>query len=321
MCTTYVYLFLSLYKYGTPYTKGVQFAMEAPIIILGVIILFIIFSGIKIVNQQTVMIVETLGKFSRVLRPGLNIIIPIIQKVRSTVSLFGQNYDFQILAITSDKVTITLDTTLIYHIKPDKIEESYYSLADPASVMRTTIENSIRSYVALQTHEEILQKRDELTQYLIDHLREKFETWGREIDAFQIKDVVLPREITEAMSKVIASKRLQEAAEFEANANKILKVKAAEADREARKLSGLGVAEEREAIVNGLKLSIENMKEVTGGESESVMNVVMLTQYMDMLKSVGTTSNSKVIFMNSNPGTLDDLTKQMFSMMGEKEGN
>jgi regulator of protease activity HflC (stomatin/prohibitin superfamily) len=282
----------------------------------GAIVLLLLLSGIKIVSQQTVLIVETLGKFSKVLTPGINFIIPVIQSVRYKAVLFGQNLDFQIVAITSDKVTIRLDTTLIYHIKPDKVAESYYSLADPISVMKTTIENSIRSYVALQTHEEILQKRDELTAYLVDHLREKFASWGREIDAFQIKDVVLPKEITDAMSKVIASKRLQEAAEFEANARKIQLVKAAEAEREARKLSGLGVAEEREAIVNGLKESIENMQSATGAQTESVMNVVMLTQYMDMMKAVGQAPNSKVIFMNSTPGSMDDVMKQMYGLLG-----
>jgi regulator of protease activity HflC (stomatin/prohibitin superfamily) len=281
----------------------------------GLVLFILVISGIKIVSQQTVLIVETLGKFSRVLHPGINLIIPIIQTVRYKAILFGQNLDFTIIAITSDKVTITLDTTLIYHIKPDKVSESYYFLADPVSVMRTTIENSIRSYVALQTHEEILQKRDELTQYLVEHLREKFESWGREIDAFQIRDVVLPIEITNAMSKVIASKRLQEAAEFEANASKIIKVRAAEADREARKLSGLGVAEEREAIVNGLKLSIENMKSATGAEMDSVMNVVMLTQYMDALKAIGQAENTKVLFLNSSPGSLDEMTKQLYGML------
>lgn len=293
--------------------------METLILLVcpAIIIIFLLFSCIKVVNQQTALIIETLGKYSGTLRPGVNFIIPIIQQVRHKAVLFGQSIDFQIIAITSDKVTITLDTTLIYHVIPGKIAESFYSLADPLSVMKTTIENSIRSYVALQTHEEILQKRDELTQYLIDHLTEKFESWGRQIDAFQIKDVVLPREITDAMSKVIASKRLQEAAEFEANANKILKVKAAEADREARKLSGLGVAEEREAIINGLKESIENMKSATGAETSSVMNVVMLTQYMDAIKAVGQSDNSKVIFMNSNPGSIDDVLKQLYGLLGE----
>jgi regulator of protease activity HflC (stomatin/prohibitin superfamily) len=288
------------------------------LIIIAIVFLFIVLiSGIRIVNQQEVQIVETLGKFSRVLTPGLNVIIPFIQRVRHTAYLFGQNLEFSIMAITSDKVTITLDTTLVYHIKPDKVAESYYSLGDPISVMKSTIENSIRSYVALQTHEEILQKRDELTTYLIEHLRDKFETWGREIDAFQIKDVVLPREISDAMSKVIASKRLQEAAEFEGNAQKILQVRKAEAEKEARILSGQGVAGEREAIIEGLKQSIENMSQVTGGEVSSVMNIVMLTQYMDTLKSMGNTQNTKVIFMNSAPGSMEDLMKQIYGLMGD----
>lgn len=281
-----------------------------------VIFLFIlIVSGIRIVRQRTAVVLETLGKYSRTLRPGINYVIPIIQKSVHTAYLYGQNLEFSIVAITADKVTITLDTALIYYVKPDKVAESYYELGNPVAVMKSTIENSIRSYVAQQTHEEILQKRDELTAYLVEHLTEKFEKWGRIIEAFQVKDVVLPTEITDAMSKVIASKRLQEAAEFEANANKILKVRAAEADKEARILSGQGVAGEREAIVNGLKESIENMKAVTGGEVDAVMNVVMLTQYLDMLKSVGNTENSKVVFMNSNPGSLEDMIKQIYGLI------
>ncbi len=282
---------------------------------LAIIVIILIIAGVKIVQQQSVMIVERLGKFNRVLYPGINLIIPFIDSVRSTQYLFIQNLDFQIVAITSDKVTITLDTTLVYHIMPDKVADAYYSLGDPIAVIKSTLENSIRSYVANQTHEEILQKRDELTQYLIEHLTIKFEEWGRVIDAFQVKDVILPIEITNAMSRVIASKRLQEAAEFEANASKILKVKAAEADRESRKLSGLGVAEERQAIIDGLKLSIENMQSATGANTNEVMNVVMLTQYMDALKAIGTSENSKLIFMNSNPGSMDEVMQNMLGFI------
>jgi regulator of protease activity HflC (stomatin/prohibitin superfamily) len=287
--------------------------MEIFLLCCGLALVFLAILSIKIVKQQSVMIVETLGKFSGVLRPGINFIIPFIQTIRSVQYLYIQNLDFKIEAITTDKVNISLDTTLVYHIKPDKVAEAYYSIGDPISVIKSTIENSIRSYVANQTHEEILQKRDELTQYLMDHLSEKFDEWGREIDAFQVKDVILPDEITNAMSKVIASKRLQEAAEFEANANKILKVKAAEADREARKLSGLGVAEERQAIIDGLKSSIENMQNATGADTTEVMNVVMLTQYMDTIKTVGLSENSKLIFMNSNPGSLDEAMQNLMA--------
>ncbi|GAB4140976.1 MAG: stomatin-like protein [Patescibacteria group bacterium] len=284
-------------------------------IFLIVAIILILVLGIKIVEQQSVLIIETLGKFSRILRPGFNIIIPVIQRVRAKVSLFVQNLEFSIVAITADKVTVTLDTTLVFKVMENKVSESFYTLSNPISVMKSTIENSIRSFAATQTHEEILQKRDEMTEYLVEHLREKFENWGREIIAFQVKDVVLPAQITSAMSQVIASKRLQEAAEFEANAEKIKVVKAAEAERESRKLSGIGVAEEREAIVNGLKISIENMKESIGVDTNSVMNVVMLTQYLDMLKSISNQPNSKIVFLNSSPGNLDEIIKQIYGMI------
>ncbi len=283
----------------------------------GIVLLGLIASSVKIVRQQSVMIVETFGKFSRVLYPGINFIIPGIQQIRAVLNLYLQNLDIRIVAITSDKVTVVLDTTLVYQIREDKAAQAYYAVGDPIAVMTSTIENSIRSYVANQTHEEILQKRDELTQYLTEHLKDKFDEWGRMIYAFQIKDVALPEEITAAMSKVIASKRLQEAAEFEANANKILKIKAAEADREARKLSGLGIAEERSAIIDGLKSSVEHMQHATGADMSQVMNVVMLTQYMDTLKAIGNSPNSKIIFVNANPGSIDEMMQNIYSFIND----
>lgn len=291
------------------------------IYLIPILIIVFLFFSIKIVRQQSALVIEFLGKYNRTLYPGINFIIPIIERVAGKIYLYLQNIDFEIIAITSDKVTISLNTSLVYKVMDDKVAHAFYSIGDPLTVIKSTIENSIRSYVANQTHEEILQKRDELTQYLVEHLSEKFNQWGYSIYAFQIKDVILPREITEAMSKVVASRRLREAAEFEAEANKILKVKEAEADMEARELAGLGVAKERKAIIDGLKASIEDMKSATGANAEEVMNVVMLTQYMDTLKTIGINDNSKLVFLNTNPKSLEDIMQNLYSIINKSTEN
>ena len=289
-------------------------------IILFVVVILILLSGIKVVQQQNLYVIEFLGKFNRIIKPGLNVVIPILERVAFVLNLRTQNLDFSIVAITSDKVTITLDTALIYQVIENQAYQVAYTLQNPVAVIKTTVENSIRAYVAQQTHEEILQKRDEITDYLINHLREQMLTWGYQIIGFQVKDVVLPSTITTAMSQVVASKRLQEAAQNEANAEYIKVVKAAEAQKQTRILQGEGLAGERKAIINGLAESIHELSSTTGTSSASVLNVVMLNQYIDMLRTIGRdeNGNSKVVFLNSSPSGMSMAMQEMSEMINAK---
>jgi regulator of protease activity HflC (stomatin/prohibitin superfamily) len=280
------------------------------------IAIFLITSTIRIVKQQEMYVIETLGKYSRSLTSGLNFTIPYLDRVAKIISLKAKNLDFSILAITSDKVTVTLDTTLIYQAIPTKAYDVAYKLENPQQVIKSTVENSIRSYVAGESHEEILQKRDELTVYLIEHLKVMMESWGYEIISFQIKDVILPSDITSAMSRVVSSKRLQEAATNEADAEYIKEVKKAEALKQSRILQGEGLAGERKAIINGLSESINELKDNTGVNADSVLNIVMLNQYMDTLRTIGRDDkgNSKVVFLNSQPSGMNDALAQIASL-------
>lgn len=290
------------------------------LVILIVAMIYVLVNGVRIVKQQSMLIVERLGQYDRVLKPGFHIIIPILESIVYTLNLRTQNLDFSIIAITSDKVTITLDTSLIYQILPNEAYAVAYNLQNPVQVIKTTVENSIRAYVAKQSHEEILEKRDELTIYLIGHLTEQMLSWGYQINNFQIKDVILPKAITDAMSSVVASKRLQEAAENQANAEYIKVVRAAEAQKETRVLQGEGLAGERKAIINGLAESIQDLTVATGTSSESVLNIVMLNQYIDMLRTVGRdeSGNSKIVFLNSNPSGMSTIVQELSSMIDIK---
>lgn len=290
------------------------------LVILIVAMIYVLVNGVRIVKQQSMLIVERLGQYDRVLKPGFHIIIPILESIVYTLNLRTQNLDFSIISITSDKVTITLDTSLIYQILPNEAYAVAYNLQNPVQVIKTTVENSIRAYVAKQSHEEILEKRDELTIYLIGHLTEQMLSWGYQINNFQIKDVILPKAITDAMSSVVASKRLQEAAENQANAEYIKVVRAAEAQKETRVLQGEGLAGERKAIINGLAESIQDLTVATGTSSESVLNIVMLNQYIDMLRTVGRdeSGNSKIVFLNSNPSGMSTIVQELSSMIDIK---
>ena len=283
------------------------------------IIIFLVFvsSCLKIVKQQTAYTVETLGKFSRVLFPGLNFVIPFIETTAKKINLSTLTLDFSILAITSDKVNISIDTTLVYRVIIDKVYEAAYAVDNPIATIKALVENSIRAFVATQTHEEVIRSRDEMTDYLTHHLKEKLAEFGYNMDSFQFRDIVLPKDITEAMSRVVASKRLQEAAQNEAEAEYIRAVKTAEGQKQTRLLQGQGLALERKAIIEGLSESIKELQTSTGVTSQSVMNLVMLNQYIDMLRTVSNdkNGNTKTVFINPSPDGMQTLMQQLSEMI------
>jgi regulator of protease activity HflC (stomatin/prohibitin superfamily) len=279
--------------------------------------LVVIFSSIKIVKQQTAYTVETLGKFSRVIFPGLSFVIPIIENTAKKINLSTLTLDFSILAITSDKVNISIDTTLVYRVILDKVYEAAYAVDNPIITIKALVENSIRAFVATQTHEEVIRSRDEMTDYLTHHLKTKLEEFGYNMDSFQFRDIVLPKDITDAMSRVVASKRLQEAAQNEAEAEYIRAVKMAEGQKQTRLLQGQGLALERKAIIDGLSESIKELQSSTGVTSESVMNLVMLNQYIDMLRTISNdkNGNTKTVFINPSPDGMQTLMQQLSEMI------
>jgi regulator of protease activity HflC (stomatin/prohibitin superfamily) len=287
------------------------FLLYCGIAVVGIFVLSTFFSTIKIVQQNHIKIVERFGKFAGILDSGLNIIIPFIDKVAVDISLAYQNQVFKIDTVTKDKVVVNLKANLIYAVKRESVSEYYYKLANAVDTLSSYVENYVRSYVSSQTHEELLERREELSEYLIKHLDEKMSTWGIEINSIQVMDIVFPNTITDAMSKVVASQRLKEAAMNEAESAKIRVVKQAEAEKESRILLGEGVAGERRAIIDGLKNSIDDMKSIPELKTDEVMNLVVISQYFDTIRAVGESQNSKIMFLNPAPQGANDLIQNL----------
>jgi regulator of protease activity HflC (stomatin/prohibitin superfamily) len=285
-------------------------------VILLVILIAILAVSIKIVKQQTAFTVETFGKFSRVIYPGINLVIPLVENTARKINLSTLNLDFSILAITLDKVNISIDCTLIYKVIYQKVYQATYSLDNPTASIKALVENTVRAFVATQTHEQVIQSRDEMTNFLITHLIKKLEEFGFAIDSFQVRDIILPREITDAMSRVISSRRNQEAAVAEAEARYILAVKEAEGLKETRRLQGEGLAAERDAIIKGLAHSVQEMQQATGATPMQVMNIVMANNYNDTLRTITNdkNGNTKTVFINSSPNAMTDIIAQLSSL-------
>jgi len=296
--------------------------MNTLFIILAVVVILII-SGLRVVGQNTVLVIEFLGRFSRVMTAGLNFKIPFLERIAERITLRQQNFALHGFYPSKDKVIVDISTNLIYAVSPESesIKKYSYSLSNRSDSIGAIIENSLRTYIAKETHEGILEKKEELAMHIRTDVEKQFSDWGMSIYSFQITGVSFPETITRAMSEVVASEQLKKAAENKGEATKIQAVKEAEAQKETKRLQGEGIALERKAIAEGLKSSIQ-IVEGAGATKQStaeIMSILILTQYLDTLKGIGTGSNSKVIFMDSNINKTNDLTQQLIGALEGRE--
>lgn len=289
-------------------------------IILLVVALVLVIMNIKIVKQNTVLVIEFLGKYRRMMAAGFNVKIPFFERVSNTVSLRQQNFAIGGKYPSSDKVIVDVMTNLIYAVNPtdEGIQRYTYVLFDPSQSIGSTIENSLRTYIAKETHEGILEKKEELAIHIQGDLEKQFSEWGMVIKSFQITNINFPLTITDAMSEVVASLQLRKAAENKGEATKIQAIKEAEAEKERKRLQGEGIALEREAIAEGLKKSIETIRSATNQSSAEILAILSLTQYLDTLKGIGSAANSKVIFMDTNVNKTADIMQNLIASMEVK---
>ncbi len=280
------------------------------------VFLFLVFAmSVRIVEQNRVFVIEFLGRFNRIMTAGLNFKVPLLERVAEKVTLRQQNFAIRNSYPSKDKVIVDVSTNLIYAV--DAAEEGVkryaYSLTNRDQSIGAIIENSLRTYIAKETHEGILEKKEELAAHIRNDLERQFSEWGMIIYSFQITEVSFPATITQAMSEVVASEQLKKAAENKGEAVKIQAIKEAEAEKERKRLQGEGIALEREAIAKGLKESIEIVKTATGQNSREIMALLTLNQYLDTMKNLGDDGRAKVIFMDTNVRTATNMTEQLIA--------
>ena len=280
-----------------------------------VILVVLLLSMIRIVQQNEVYVVELLGKFNRIMTAGLNFKVPLLERVAEKVTLRQQNFALKNSYPSKDKVIVDISTNLIYAVDPteESVKRYSYVLANRLQSIGAIIENSLRTYVAKETHEGILEKKEELAAHIRGDLEKQFSEWGMVIYSFQITEVSFPATITQAMSEVVASEQLKKAAAYKGDAVYIQAVKEAEAEKERKRLQGEGIALEREAIAKGLKESIEIVKNATGQNSREIMALLTLNQYLDTMKNLGDDGRAKVIFMDTNVRTATNMTEQLIA--------
>jgi regulator of protease activity HflC (stomatin/prohibitin superfamily) len=271
------------------------------LVIVGVIV-FILFNTLITVSQQTVGVIERLGKFVRVARAGLNIKIPFIETISGRMSLRVLQLDVPVETKTKDNVFVKVAVSVQYHVKNEAIYDAFYKLTNPNTQITSFVFDVVRAQVPKMDLDDVFEKKDTIAQAVKEELAELMSNFGYDIVKALVTDIDPDAKVKAAMNEINEQRRLRMAAEQKGEAEKIIIVKRAEADAASLRLSGQGIADQRRAIIEGLRESVGQFQQSVPGTSPlDVMNLVLVTQYYDTLKEIGGNNKATTLLLPSVP--------------------
>ncbi|WP_213805182.1 SPFH domain-containing protein [Granulicella sp. dw_53] len=283
------------------------------LVIFGVVALVTVLKTLFTVRTASAGVVERFGKFNRIVRPGLHVLVPWAERV-FIVDLQVKQAQFSVETKTRDNVFVQIPVSVQYQVLDEKIYDAFYKLSSPQKQIESFVFNSILGHVPKLTLDETFEQQSGISINVKTELDTIMSGFGFNILTALVTDIIPDVKVKAAMNDINAAQRAQVAAQARGEAEKTLKVKQAEAEAESKALQGKGIAAERQAIIDGLRSSIEHFREaVPGATAEDVMALVLLTQYFDTLKDIGTKSGTNTLFLPSNPGAAGDFLTQILA--------
>jgi regulator of protease activity HflC (stomatin/prohibitin superfamily) len=281
-------------------------------IIIGIFVLSMVLGSFFTVETAQVAIVQRLGKFARVAGPGLNWKTPYLETVVRRLSMKVQQFDVQVETKTQDNVFVQIPVSIQYKVIPDAVEAAFYKLSDPVKQIESMVYNVVLGHVPKMKLDDTFLNQADIAADLRDNLDASMKEYGYSIVKVLISDIVPDQKVKAAMNDINAAQREREATVSRAETNKLLLVKQAEAEAESKRLQGEGIANQRKAIISGLKDSVEDFaKTVPGSTPQDVMQLVLMTQYFDTLKDIAGNDRSNTVLIPHSPSTLTDLFGQI----------
>ncbi|HUB30329.1 MAG TPA: SPFH domain-containing protein [Terracidiphilus sp.] len=280
------------------------------------VFLTLILGSFFTVNTAQVAIITRFGKFLRVAEPGLNWKAPYFDSVAGLVSLRVNQINLTMETKTKDNVFVTIPISVQNRVRPEKVYDAYYKLSDPVAQIKSYVEQVILGHVPSMTLDEVFASQSSIAAAVKQELDADMAAFGYEIVNVLVTDIVPDAKVKSAMNDINAAQREQVAATARGEADKILVVKKAEAEAESKALQGQGIANQRRAIVEGLQTSIEQFqKAVEGASAKDVMQLVLITQYFDTLKSIGENDKTNTLFLAHSPGAVKEVSDQILESM------
>ena len=287
--------------------------------IIALLILGVIASTLYVVRQQTVVIIERFGKYQTTSGSGIHVRFPFsIDKIAARIQLRLLQSEIIVETRTKDNVFVTLNVATQYRVNEQNVTDAYYKLMRPEAQIKSYIEDALRSSVPKLTLDELFEKKDEIALEVQHQVAEEMSTYGYIIVKTLITKVEPDDEVKQSMNEINAAQRKRVAAQELANADKIKIVTATEAEAEKDRLHGVGIAQQRKAIVDGLAESIQGLKDANVGMTEEkIMSILLTNQYLDTLNTFAAKGN-QTLFLPNHPEGIEDIRTQILSSLKAK---
>ena len=287
-------------------------------ILLPLVVGFI--GSLYVVKQQSVAIIERFGRYQKISDSGIHMRAPFgIDKIAARVQLRLLQSEIVVETKTQDNVFVTMNVATQYRVNESNVKDAYYKLMRPEAQIKSYIEDALRSSVPKLTLDELFEKKDEIALEVQKQVAEEMSTYGYIIVKTLITKVEPDAEVKQSMNEINAAQRKRVAAQELAEADKIKIVTAAEAEAEKDRLHGVGIAEQRKAIVDGLADSIKELKGANVDlTEEQIMSILLTNQYLDTLNNFADKEGNNTIFLPANPDGVENIRTQILSALKAK---
>ncbi|XP_006279659.2 hypersensitive-induced response protein 4 [Capsella rubella] len=265
------------------------------------------------IDQASVGVVERWGRFEHIAEPGCHFFNPLAgQWLAGVLSTRINSLDVKIETKTKDNVFVQLVCSIQYRVVKASADDAFYELQNPREQIQAYVFDVVRALVPMMTLDALFEQKGEVAKSVLEELEKVMGAYGYSIEHILMVDILPDPSVRKAMNEINAAQRLQLASVYKGEAEKILQVKRAEAEAEAKYLGGVGVARQRQAITDGLRENILNFSDkVTGTSAKEVMDLIMITQYFDTIRDLGNSSKNTTVFLPHGPGHVRDISDQI----------
>lgn len=278
-----------------------------PVIFFGIIIFL---SSFFIVKQQTAAIIERFGRFQSIRHSGLQLKIPIVDRIAGKLSLKIQQLDVIVETKTKDDVFVKLKVSVQYKVIREKVYDAFYKLDYPHDQITSYVFDVVRAEVPKMKLDDVFLKKDDIAIAVKTELNDAMMDYGYDIIKTLVTDIDPDSQVKAAMNRINAAEREKVAAQYEGDAQRILIVEKAKAEAESKRLQGQGIADQRREIARGLEESVEVLNKV-GINSQEASALIVVTQHYDTLQSIGEETNSNLILLPNSPQAGSNMLNDM----------
>ena len=288
--------------------------------IVVIVLIIVLFSSLYVVRQQSVAIIERFGRYQKLSNSGIHLRLPFgIDHIAARVQLRLLQSEIVVETKTQDNVFVMMNVATQYRVNENNVTDAYYKLIRPEAQIKSYIEDALRSSVPKLTLDELFEKKDEIALEVQKQVAEEMSTYGYIIVKTLITKVEPDAEVKQSMNEINAAQRKRVAAQELAEADKIKIVTAAEAEAEKDRLHGVGIAEQRKAIVDGLADSIKELKGANIElKEEQIMSILLTNQYLDTLNNFADSKGNNTVFLPANPDGVENIRTQILSALKAK---